>query len=266
MISLDDFRWDYLQKTDTPNLDFLGNTGVRAKALIPVFPTKTFPNHYSIVTGLYPENHGIIANTMYDPVFDVGFSLRDRDALKDGRWWGGEPIWVTADNQGLLSATYFWPGSEANIQGKQPTYWYPYKHETPEEERVDQIQAWLDLPLAQRPSFIAGYFSNLDDAGHLGGPDSQVVIEAIQNVDNVLGSLLRGIEERNILNDINIIIVSDHGMTPISPKRVIFLDDYIDLSDVEVIDWSPVLALYPKEGLEDAIYKALVQAHPHLTV
>jgi predicted AlkP superfamily pyrophosphatase or phosphodiesterase len=266
LISIDGFRWDYPEKTDTPNLRFLITTGVRAKALIPSFPTKTFPNHYTIVTGLYPENHGIIANNMYDPEMREKFSLGNQAAIEDGRWWGGEPIWVTAEKHDLITASFFWPGTETKIKGIQPTCWFPYDGGISNEERMRQVLSWLDLPSDKRPSFITVYFSSVDDAGHDGGPDSKEVITAIQEIDGVLGLLLQGLKERNILNKINIIIVSDHGMTAISSDRVIFLDDYIDLSNVDVIDWSPVLALNPKPGLEDAIYNDLVRAHPRLKI
>ncbi|MGH7453098.1 MAG: ectonucleotide pyrophosphatase/phosphodiesterase, partial [bacterium] len=142
LISLDGFRWDYLEKVELPNFQRLIKTGVRARAMIPAFPTKTFPNHYTIVTGLYPEHHGIVANTMYDPEFDAKFSMSNRDAVKDGRWWGGEPVWVTAEKQGQISATLFWPGSEADISGIRPAHWKVYDDDFPNAARVDTVLAW----------------------------------------------------------------------------------------------------------------------------
>lgn len=266
LISIDGFRWDYPDKAETPNLDFLINSGVRAKSLIPCFPTKTFPNHYSIVTGLYPENHGIVANNMYNPDTKRYFRLSISEALHDPDWWGGEPIWVTAEKQGIETACYFWPGSETKIKGVLPTYFYPYDGSIPNEERMHQILRWLDLPEDQRPSFITTYFSTLDDTGHDSGPDSQEVIDAIQYMDSVIGILLNGLKTRALLDKVNVIIVSDHGMAEISAERVIFLDDYIDLSDVDVVDWNPVAAINPAEGQQDNIYQKLVTAHPNMLV
>ncbi|NJL51758.1 MAG: alkaline phosphatase family protein [Hydrococcus sp. SU_1_0] len=266
LISFDGFRWDYLEKVDTPNLDNLIANGVKAKALIPAFPTKTFPNHYTIVTGLYPENHGIIANTMYDPQFNSTFSLGDRSSVEDGRWWGGEPIWVTAKKQGQVSATLFWPGSEAPIKDIRPTYWEKYNGKLAYHKRVQKVLDWLELPTEKRPTFIALYFDEPDSQGHKYGSDSKEVRDAIGKVDTTLGWLLEALKQREILEKVNIIVTSDHGMTTISPERVIFLDDYIDLNTVEIIDWSPVLALRPRNGEKEKVYNALANAHPQLNV
>ncbi|MEE9168300.1 MAG: ectonucleotide pyrophosphatase/phosphodiesterase, partial [bacterium] len=146
LISLDGFRWDYMEKADTPNLDRLVANGVKAEGLIPVFPSTTFPNHYSVVTGLFAENHGIVANNMYDPKFDASFGLGNQEAVQDGRWWGGEPFWVTVEKQGKIAATYFWPGSEAEISGYRPTHYVPYDGSVPNRDRVNHVLAWLDLP------------------------------------------------------------------------------------------------------------------------
>ncbi|UCD38360.1 MAG: alkaline phosphatase family protein [Fidelibacterota bacterium] len=265
LISLDGFRWDYQQKVATPNLDRLAETGVQAKALIPVFPTKTFPNHYTIVTGLYPENHGIVANTMFDPVMSDTFMLDKREAVSDGRWYGGEPIWVTAEKQGRISACLFWAGSEAEINGSRPTYWYEYDHNLPHVDRVNQVLSWLDLPADRRPQLICMYFPDTDDGGHL-GTSSPAVIEAIQRVDSTLGILFDGLVQRDIMEELNIIVLSDHGMADIDPERMIFLDDYIDPRQAGIIDWSPLLGMWPPEELRNDIYSALKNAHPRLQV
>ena len=154
LVSLDAFRWDYAERAVTPALDSIAAAGVRAKGLIPVFPSKTFPNHYSIVTGLYPENHGIVSNVIYDPEFDAVFTLSNSEAVGNSRWWGGEPIWVTAEKQGLTTATLFWPGSEAAVQGIRPTHWRKFDASMSYESRVDQILKWLDLPAQQRPRLL----------------------------------------------------------------------------------------------------------------
>lgn len=266
LISLDGFRWDYLEKAPTPNLDRLVSTGVKARALLPVFPTKTFPNHYSIATGLYTENHGLIANTIYDPVSDDTFALSIREAVSDGRWYGGEPLWVTVEKQGQVSATLFWAGSEAETEGVRPSYWYEYDHDMPHSERVSQILAWLDLPPDQRPTFITLYFPDTDDQGGNFGPDSPELATTIQKVDSTLGTLFQGLIEREIMEEINIIVVSDHGMAATDSTRVIFLDDYVDLTQAGVINWSPVLGLRPPEEVRENIYAALKSAHPHLQV
>jgi predicted AlkP superfamily pyrophosphatase or phosphodiesterase len=267
LVGIDALGWDFLAKTKTPNLDRLAAGGVATERLVPVFPSKTFPNFYSIATGLYPAHHGIVANNMYDPDLDAWFALSDRSAVGDGRWWGGEPIWVTAEKAGLKAAAYFWPGTEAGIQGVRPTYWNLYDESVPNRVRVDQVLEWLDLPADQRPSLITLYFSDVDDAAHEYGIESRPVVSALRAVDKAVGRLLTGLEKRGLLEQTNIIVVSDHGMTPISPDRVIFLDDYIDGSLVEVVDWNPVLALRPRPGHEpEEVYAALAGAHPHLAV
>ncbi len=267
LVGLDAFGWDFMEKTETPNLDALAARGVRAEHLVPVFPTKTFPNHYSIATGLYAEHHGIVANNMYDPVFDAHFSLGDRSAVSDGRWWGGEPIWVTVEKQGLVAAAFFWPGTEAAIQGVRPTYWRPYDGSIPAEDRVAQVLAWLDLPVGERPAFITLYFSEVDDATHRFGTDAPETLAAIQRMDRMIGLLMTGLEQRGIASTTNVVVVSDHGMANTSPDRVIFLDDYVRLDEVEVVDWNPIAAIRPLRA-DDAerIYRRLASAHPHLRV
>ena len=266
LISIDGFRWDYLERYQPPHLTRLAREGVRAEALIPVFPTKTFPNHYSMVTGLYAEHHGVVSNRMYDPIRDAYFRLSNRQAVQDGSWYGGEPIWVTVEKSGKISATFFWPGSEAEIQGYRPTYWKTYDESIPNEVRVQQVLDWLALPPENRPVFITLYFSEVDHWGHRTGPDSPELARAIQQVDSAIGQFLNGLQTLGLNNQVNIIIVSDHGMTPTSPDRIIFLDDYIQMEHVEVVDWSPVLALRPQPGWVDSVYRALKGAHPQLAV
>ncbi|MCH7939587.1 MAG: alkaline phosphatase family protein [Candidatus Marinimicrobia bacterium] len=266
LISVDGLRWDGLEQAATPNFDRLVATGVRARALIPVFPTKTFPNHYSIITGLYPENHGIVANKMYDPVYNDTFSMADREAVADGRWWEGEPLWVTAQKSGQLTATLFWVGSEAEIKGQHPTYWQPYDHDLPHRERVAQIISWLRLPLDKRPTFLTLYFHIVDTQGHIYGPTAPQTVSAIQQVDSTLGELFRGLAGLGIIDELNIIVVSDHGMAAIDSTRVIFLDDYIDPETARVIDWSPILGLRPREEDIDYVFNTLKGAHPQLQI
>ena len=266
LISLDGFRWDYPERADTPTLDRLAAEGVRAQRMIPVFPSKTFPNHYTLVTGLWPAEHGILANYIYDPEFDDTFALNKVEAITDARWWGGEPIWVTAERQGRKAATLFWPGSEAAIGGIRPSYWLPYQHDLPNEERVDQLLRWLDQDPAERPAFLTLYMSDVDSAGHAHGPDAPETLAAIKAVDRILGRLVEGLESRGLLASSHLIVVADHGMAAVSPERVIVLDDYVDVDTAHPADWNPVLALWPREEDTEAVYQALVNAHPHLKV
>ncbi len=266
LISFDGFRWDYMDKTDTPNLDRLAQNGVKADALIPSFPSKTFPNHYTIVTGLYPENHGIVSNTLYDPEFDATFSLGNREEVQNGRWWGGEPIWITAEKQGLKTLCNFWPGSEADINGVRPTYWTEYDGNVQNEDRVEIVLQYLDKPTEVRPSFYTIYFSDPDDYGHLGGPDSTSINIAIQECDARIGQLIQGLEARNLFDKVNIIVVSDHGMAQLSQDRVLFLDDYLDPSNLNTLNWYPVLDIWCKESEVDSIFNLINGKHPNLAV
>jgi len=266
LVSFDGFRWDYMEKTDTPNLDRLAAGGVKADALIPSFPSKTFPNHYTIVTGLYPENHGITMNTMYDPVFDAQFSLGNRDEVQNGRWWGGEPIWVTAEKQGVKTLCNFWPGSEAEINGYRPTYWVEYDGDMPNEERVNKVFEYLDKPKNDRPHFYTIYFSDPDDYGHMTGPDSSSINVAIQECDARMGQLIEGLEDREMLDKVDIIIVSDHGMAQLSPKRTLFLDDYLNPADLTILNWYPVLDIWCDDSEVDSIYNLIANKNDHLAV
>lgn len=266
LISFDGFRSDYPEKAETPNLDLLASQGVRAEGLIPIFPSKTFPNHYTLVTGLYAEHHGIVANNMQDPDTGERFSLDDRTQVENGRWWGGEPIWVTLAKQGKKSATLFWPGSEAEIQGHRPDYWRRFDGKVSYHDRVEQALAWLDLPESERPAFISLYFSASDNAGHEYGPDSKETREAIERLDATLGELLAGLRSRGLFDSVNLIVVSDHGMAGCDPSRVVFLDDCLDLRRANLIDWNPVAAMRPAETDRESVFHALDGCNPHLKV
>ena len=260
LISLDGFHPDYVDRYEAPTLRRLADEGVRSEGMMPSFPSKTFPNHYTVVTGLYPENHGIVANTMYDPEFDASFSMSNRAAVQDGRWWGGEPIWVTLEQQGQKTAPFFWPGSEAEIKGTRPTYWLPYDGNMTPRARIDKVLAWLERPADERPTFITLYFSNVDSQTHRFGPDSDEGAQAVRQVDTYLGWLVEGLEARGFYDQVNLIVVADHGMAPTSSERVVFLDEYINLDDVRVVDYDPVAAIRPKAGKLETVYEALQQA------
>jgi predicted AlkP superfamily pyrophosphatase or phosphodiesterase len=258
LVSLDGFRYDYLEKYKPSNLNYLARKGVRAKWMIPSFPSKTFPNHYTIATGLYPQNHGIVENNIYDSRFDKIFTLSDRKEIQKGRWWLGEPIWVTAQKQGQKTASIFFPGTEAEIAGLRPTYWKPYDQKMPDDARVDAILGWLDLPAAERPTFLALYFSDVDDAGHAQGPDSQETRVAVLNVDKSVGRLVAGLRARNILAPLSLIIVSDHGMASVDFNDAIILDELFDTQLAERIFWTrEIISIFPKAGKEDEIYETL---------
>lgn len=266
LISIDGFMPEYFSKFETPALDRLASSGVVADYMIPVFPTKTFPNHYSIVTGLYTENTGVIANNMYDPVMDARFSLGNRDAVSNGEWYGGEPIWVTAENQGVSTATMFWPGSEAEINGVRPERWMPYDDDMPYMARVDTIISWLQVDDDTEPQFLTLYFSKVDSYGHRYGTESDSVRTAVSEVDGVIGYLLDEIERIGAGDEVNVIITSDHGMANLSPDRVIVLDDIIDMEDVTVIDWTPVAMIQPDEGEKENVYRELKKAENNYRV
>jgi predicted AlkP superfamily pyrophosphatase or phosphodiesterase len=265
LISFDGWRWDYMARTHVPNLQELALRGVRAEALIPVFPTKTFPNHYTIVTGLYPENHGIVSNVIDDPGFPRRFTMSAPTA-KESRWWGGEPVWVTAIRQQLRAAAMFWPGSEVPISGVRPTYWRPFDDGVSNAARVAQVLQWLALPDAKRPSFSTLYFSDVDDAGHRHGPDSPRVLEAARRLDGMLGRLVSGLRKLRLLDRTTLVIVSDHGMSQVAKNRVIYVDDYLDPSTVDVIEWTPYLGLRPRSATIEHIYRALKDKDPALAV
>ena len=269
LVSFDGFRWDYIERFPTPSLHSLAARGVRAKEMIPSFPVLTFPNHYTIVTGLYPEHHGIVANVMHDPVIPVRFSMANDEATGDRRWWGGEPLWVTAIRQGRRSATMFWPGSMADINGVRPNEWRPFDGKVTAAARTSQVIEWLRQPESTRPSFITLYFDDVDHAGHDFGPDSAELRNAVATLDRQLGELVAGIHALGLDDRATVVVVSDHGMAPLSASREIYLDDYIDASTVDIQESSGFLALAPRDGsaaTAGEIYQRLRQAHPRLRV
>ncbi len=259
LISLDGVRPDYLERGLTPALGALAADGVRAKWMNPSYPSLTFPNHYTLVTGLRPDRHGIVNNTMHDPVLGE-FTLSNRAAVGDGRWWGGEPLWVTARKAGLRTATMFWPGSEAAIGGVRPHWWHAFSHETPIAARVDRVLAWLDLPAAQRPRFVTLYFEHTDKSGHEFGPDSPQLDAALGEVDAGIARLVDGLKRRGLYERTNLVIVSDHGMAPTSRERTIVLDQVMDLGSFEVVTQGEVIGLQPRR--DGSVVPS--RPHPHL--
>jgi len=250
LVSLDAFRWDYLTKyaAETPHLRQLATGGVRAERMIACFPTQTFPNHYSIVTGLRPEHHGIVANTFYDPTLKAGFVYRRHESAIDGRWWGGEPVWVTAVKQGRRSACLFWPGSEAEIAGARPTYYRAFDGRLTSAQRVDGLLAWFDRPAAQRPDFCTLYLDVVDHAGHDFGPDAPETAAAVREVDAAIARLEAGLARRRLAETTNLVIVSDHGMAAVPAGHVVFLDDLVDLATVQIDGVGTQAGLRPRAG------------------
>ncbi len=259
LISIDGFRYDYLDKYRPPTLNRLARGGVRAKWMIPSFPTKTFPNHYTIATGLYPSHHGIVENNVYD--FGETFMIDDRHQVQASRWWWGEPIWATAQKQGQIAGSYFFVGSEAKVADEYPKFWRTYNGKVPPEMRVDKVLGWFDLPANQRPTLITMYFSDTDDAGHEFGPDAEETRYAALNADRYIGRLMDGLRTRGIENRVNIIIVSDHGMAARDQRNAIVMDDYFDIKDKTIAD--PILTtgeiwqIFPKPGKENLIMDRL---------
>jgi predicted AlkP superfamily pyrophosphatase or phosphodiesterase len=264
LVSFDGWRSDYIDRANVPNLKALAARGVRAKAMIPSFPSLTFPNHYTLVTGLYPSHHGIVANNFVEPGFPR-FSM-SAETAKDPRWWGGEPIWVTAIRQGRRAMDMFWPGSEVEIRGVRPTEFRPYDGNVPNADRVAQALAWLGLPEDRRPSFVSLYFSDVDHFGHVAGPESRDVLEAAATLDASLGQLVEGIGRLGLADRTTVVVVSDHGMSQLSYDRMIYLDDALDLSTVEITEQHGSLGIWPRTMSVDALYRHLQGRYPPLTV
>jgi len=262
LISLDGFRWDYLQKLQPTNLIRLAKEGVHAKRLIPVFPSLTFPNHYTLVTGLYPEHHGIVGNNFYDPTFKAHYNAFNAGS-SESRWWGGEPIWVTAIKQGRTANCMFWPGSQVEIGGVRPTEWRPFSKDTTFTECVDTVLGWLEQPVEKRPSFVTLYFHEPDSAGHHDGVNSPQLAEAVKQVDNAVGRLMDGIQRLKLDDTVNLVIVSDHGMAELSPDRVITLGDFVDMSKVQVDFSGATAGLRPRDGNVGALHAALKKKEQH---
>ena len=229
LVSFDGFRYDYTSRLETPNFDYLEKWGTKSKSLKPIFPSFTFPNHYAIATGCYTNKHKIIGNE-FSKIFDnedlERYSYKNKTTVQDAKWYGAEPIWVTAEKNNLISATYFWVGSEAPIGGFYPTYYKNYKNGVNPKNKVDQVIEWFNLPLEERPRLVCLYFNEPDHAGHIYGADSEEVNEQIKKSDEVLGYLLKSLTKLDIFNKINLIVLSDHGMVTVSDDRVININDF----------------------------------------
>ncbi len=231
LVSLDGFRWDYAKRDGATHLLALGRKGVWApEGMMPSYPSLTFPNHLTIVTGLYPEHHGIVANSFYDPARNEHYAISDQKAVTDGTWYSGMPLWSLAESQGMRTACFFWPGSEAKIAGYRPTYYLHFDDKVPNDARIAQVIEWLHLPPADRPHFITLYFSEVDHAGHEFGPDAAQTKAAVHKLDAVIGELKTKLDATHL--PIDLIVVSDHGMAK-TEGGWITLDKFTDLTGFE---------------------------------
>ena len=278
LISLDGFRADFLRRGITPRLNQFVEEGISPAYMMPSFPSVTFPNHYTLVTGLYPESHGVVGNTFWDVELQEEFFYTNPLAMQ-AKWWGGEPLWVTAENQGIRTAIHMWPGSEANIMDVAPAFLDKYNGKEPLANKVERILGLLDRPgvenelaevIDMRPQLIAAYVPNVDGGGHLYGPNSTEIRAVINDVDTMLDQLFQGLDERNLTDIVNVVVVSDHGMATTDTNRLIQLEDIIDTSLIEHIDGWPLYGLRPKDpGHLHELYDVLAaeaSANPNFDV
>lgn len=227
IISLDGLRWDYLDTYDVPFMQQLAREGVKA-VMQPSFPSKTFPNHYTLATGLTPDHHGIITNTFWDRERGVEFSLGNKDTRSKGYYYGGDPVWLTAKHQGVKTATVFWVGSDVAIQGEHPTYWLDYQTQQLDYPgRVDEIIRLLSMPEKERPHLVMAYFEEPDRSGHNYGPMNRMTRRALEDMDRLLSLMWTRIQMLPIGSQVNLIITGDHGMTSVDPKRFVDIDDVL---------------------------------------
>ncbi len=261
LVSMDGFRWDYGKQFNLPNLKQISKKGVHAKSMKPSYPSKTFPNHYAIVTGLYPDHHGIINNVFYDAQLNESFSLSS-NAKNDSRFYGGNPIWNLAEQQGVKTASFFWPGSD--IDNRNPSIFKKYDNKIPYGARIDTVLKWLQLPEKQRPHLVTLYFDEPDHTGHNFGPLSPENKKMVIKMDSIMGELSRRLDQLPIGKQINLIIVSDHGMANISNDKKVAVLDYLKpewLGYKDVIN--PIMSLQAKAGFQDSIANALKKV-PHI--
>ena len=258
IVSLDGLRWDYLDTYDVPFMQQLAREGVKA-VMQPSFPSKTFPNHYTLATGLVPDHHGIITNTFWDREKGVEFSLGNKVTRADGRYYGGDPVWLTAKHQGVKTATVFWVGSDVTINGEHPTYWRDYQTEQLDfEGRVDEVLRLLKLPEQDRPHLVMAYFEEPDRSGHNYGPMHRMTRRAMEDLDLLLSKMWARIQLLPIASQVNLIITGDHGMASVDPKRFVDIDDLLPKRWYErFCNDYPTLIYASAPQYVDSIYNAL---------
>jgi predicted AlkP superfamily pyrophosphatase or phosphodiesterase len=270
LLSLDGFRADFLTRGLTPTLNSFIRSGVSPKYMLPAFPSLTFPNHFTLVTGLHPESHGVVGNTFWDPNTQKEFYYTDPDRSMQPEWWNAEPLWLTAELQGVRSAIHMWPGSEAHIGSMEPEFVDEFNADEELKNKVNRILHWLDLPgdddeneqsKERRPQLIAAYTPNVDADGHKYGPNSTYIRSTIAEVDGMLANLFKGIDQRNLTNIVNIIVVSDHGMATTSTSRLVQLEDIIDTNLIEHTDGWPLYGLRPYKNDEAHIVELYSQLY-----
>jgi alkaline phosphatase D len=254
LVSLDSFRWDYDSLYNTPVLDSIANKGVKAGSLVSSYPTKTFPNHYSIATGLYPDHHGLINNTFYAPDLDLVYRMGDREMVQNGDFYQGEPVWVTARRQGLVTASMFWVGSEAPAGGMHPDYWSLYDGAIPYGARIDSVINWLSMPVKKRPRFITLYFDEPDGTAHSYGPVSPETGRVTESLDSLMGVLVKRLNETPVRRKVNLIILSDHGMAEVDPDKSVNLWEIMPERYIEqCYGGNPVYQVKVADGYADSV-------------
>ncbi|WP_294239511.1 ectonucleotide pyrophosphatase/phosphodiesterase [Chryseobacterium endophyticum] len=246
MISTDGFRYDYAEKYHAENLLKYSNEGVQAKDMLPSYPSITFPNHWTLVTGLYPSHHGLIDNYFYDYKRKENYEASSRKTAEDGSWYGGTPLWALAEKQGMVSASMMWVGSASEAGGKRPTYYYPYHEKFTPSEKVEKVIDWLKLPMAQRPHFIALYFPEVDASGHHFGPDSKETEDAVHSIDHAIGNLVQQVSDLGLKN-VNFIFVSDHGMIKVDGEHPLEIPSLLlDKNKFDYYNSQTILRVYVK--------------------
>ncbi|XP_067098424.1 ectonucleotide pyrophosphatase/phosphodiesterase family member 5 [Osmerus mordax] len=266
LLSFDGFRWDYINRVPTPNFNALMEEGVKVEKVENAYITKTFPNHYSLVTGLYAETHGIVANEMFDPVLNQSFSM-ETASMYDPRWWEeAVPIWETYQRAGGRSGAVMWPGSDVEIHGMYPSRYLPYNASVQFETRVEQIIEWFSGPEEEAVDFGVLYWEEPDESGHNLGPESSLMDVVIADIDDKLGFLRNELRKAGLYERINLVVTSDHGMTQLSTDKIVELDQYVPRELYTWVDKSPVVGILPKDGMFDEVYDKLVDANPNMMV
>jgi predicted AlkP superfamily pyrophosphatase or phosphodiesterase len=266
LISLDGFRHDYVERFQPENLIRFISEGTAAKGLIPSFPTKTFPNHYTIATGMLPEHHGLVDNAFYEPAKDQVYTMGNREIVQDGYWYGGTPIWVLAEQQGIKAASYFFVGTEAPIQGVRPSYYFDYDGGVPNLTRIAKVFDWLRLPAVERPRLITLYFSDMDDTGHRYGPNNDLELKkTLDRLDHELGALFEGLESFDL--PIHVVLVSDHGMTEVKQENLILLEDLTAGIQGQVVNNGALAHLHLEDSKEKKkVIQLLLSRNPNISI
>ncbi|PIB39401.1 ectonucleotide pyrophosphatase/phosphodiesterase [Maribacter sp. 4G9] len=266
LVSLDGFRWDYVARFKPPFLSKFIQDGVQAESLIPSFTSKTFPNHYTIATGMCPDKHGIIGNSFYSHKKDEIYRINRRELVEDGTFYGGTPLWIQAGRSGMVTASYFFVGSEANVLGSWPTYYKKYDEAIKNEERVSAVLQWLALPAKKRPHLITMYFSDMDDTGHRFGPNADADLKnTLTKLDKNLEFLFQGVKATGL--PVNIIIVSDHGMAEVPKEHYIAKDPLKNDSHYQLVDNGALLNVHLKNNQDlEQVLTLLRQKENHFKV